>query len=193
MKALALLIALVAFCPLVQASDLPDQIKLTNGFVMRDCEVLRWEKDSVLVKYVGGTVPIKFANMSPDSRKAFESQQKNALIKQHRADELSAAMARSHDSGDSNDNGTEAAAKKDADEQKESAIQHGVTYHELVKGMTQDQVKQAYGYPNSTSDDSGSATWTFAHRSKFVWEYDGTQKDVTLYFTDGRLTGWRNY
>lgn len=188
--------AFVVLCASL-AAEVPDQIKLSNGFVMRDCEILRWEKDSVMVKYVGGTVPIRFANMDPESQKIFQSESKEALRKQKLGDTLTAqslANARAYAPRIEKKSDEQTAAQKEVAESKESAIKRGVTFHELVKGMTQDQVKQAYGYPTSTYDGTNSAVWTFAKRSKYVWaDIDGSPKDVTLYFTGGLLTGWNNY
>ena len=45
------------------ADGLPFRIKLNNGFLMRDCSIMNWSKDAVIVRFAGGTVPVRFAEI----------------------------------------------------------------------------------------------------------------------------------
>ena len=61
---------------------LPENVKLNNGFVMRNSEVLRWTKDSVTIRYVGGTVLVPFTDISAEQRGEFETRKEGALKRQ---------------------------------------------------------------------------------------------------------------
>ena len=69
---------------------LPENIQLNNGFVMRSSEILRWTNDSITVRYVGGTVPVRLADISAEQRKLFEMRKKGALMRQKNEDEQDA-------------------------------------------------------------------------------------------------------
>lgn len=55
------------------ATDFPPELRLTNGATLRKCEPVRWTKDSVIVRHVGGLDPIRFVNISEEQRAAVEA------------------------------------------------------------------------------------------------------------------------
>ncbi len=64
------------------AQELPTDIKLKNGFVMKDCTILLWHPEGVRVKYVGGIVPVRFKDMDPADRALIEPHKEAALKQQ---------------------------------------------------------------------------------------------------------------
>lgn len=54
-------------------TKLPTDVTLTSGAIIRRISVVRWEKDYVVLKHQGGTDPIHFSHMAPESRTAFEA------------------------------------------------------------------------------------------------------------------------
>lgn len=83
MKTVRFLILAVIFAARVLAADVapafPTELKLTNGAVLHKCEVVRWKTDSVVVRHVGGTDPIRFANIAADQRAEVEAARKAAI------------------------------------------------------------------------------------------------------------------
>ncbi len=57
----------LATCSLLSAADekpaptMPDAVTLTTGRILRNVQVVRWEKDRVVLKYSGGIDPIAFS------------------------------------------------------------------------------------------------------------------------------------
>jgi hypothetical protein len=64
------------------AQELPTDITLKNGFVMKDCTILLWHPEGVRVKYVGGIVPVRFKDMAPATRALIEPHKEAALKQQ---------------------------------------------------------------------------------------------------------------
>jgi hypothetical protein len=64
------------------AQETPTDIKLKNGFVMKDCTILLWHPEGVRVKYVGGIVPVRFKDMDPADRARIEPHKETALKQQ---------------------------------------------------------------------------------------------------------------
>lgn len=71
MKRLVWLVALLIAVSAI-AADLPKEITLQNGTVLRGVTVQRWEKDGVVIRYVGGVAPVKFRHMAEQSRSVWE-------------------------------------------------------------------------------------------------------------------------
>jgi len=159
---------------------LPSDIKLTNGFVMRHSTVTRWEEHAVLVSYQGGVVLIQFKNMVPEQRAIFEAGKAEALAAQ-------AQMGATQDSVDQAASKLElvkqakAAQWKEEDESNAEEISKGLRDHYLVKGMTKDQVKQAFGSPHDG---------TTIYRGRGL-DKRGVVADRYLHYDDlGILTDW---
>lgn len=55
-----------------QPPKLPHDVTLTNGAVLHHVSVIRWGKETVTLKHDSGADPIRYSNMAPDTRKAFE-------------------------------------------------------------------------------------------------------------------------
>lgn len=58
---------------LADAPPLPPDVTLTSGAVLHNISVVRWGKDSVTLKHDGGADPIRYANIIPEQRAAFEA------------------------------------------------------------------------------------------------------------------------
>lgn len=70
---LKMIIASLLFCTAIiaaaaedkkDASVMPTEITLTNGAVLRDVSVVRWDSDYVVLRHVGGVDPIRFENIA---------------------------------------------------------------------------------------------------------------------------------
>jgi len=151
---------LAAAAATTAAQKLPTEIKLTNGFVMRECTIVRWDTDQITIKYVGGTVPVRFENIDPEDRALIEASKAQALEKQHREDEKEAkALATAghkqevHDQRD---------ARKQAElDRKNAAIAAGLAEHRVVAGLTMEQVRSMFGPPLRSSSLTNVAASEF--------------------------------
>ena len=170
--------------PKLASAELPTEIKLTNGFVMHKSTVKRWAEHSVLVNYQGGIVTVQFKYIIPEQRGIFEARKDEAMARQAKEDAYTSAgqeiIGRAEDAKQLQ----EAQAKEEAERLAEE-ITKGVSFHYLVKGMTKDDVKQAYGRP---VDDHGDI---FLYPSRGHDKY-GNSADRALMFRDGRLIAWRD-
>jgi hypothetical protein len=172
------------------AADLPTEIHLTNGAIVHQAVILRWETDSILVQHLAGTDPIRFEYIVPEERAIFEAHKKTALAEQARAlaklAEKQAKAARAEDAREARE-----AKTQQEREQHAAAIQDGIDQHRLVVGMTMDQVKLALGSPTRSSEGNSSAGahvhWLYAQRGKDI---HGAPCDVTAVFHNGILTSW---
>ena len=196
-------------------TDLPTAIKLSNGFVMQQSQVLRWNKGSVLVRYQGGTVPVPFNNIVPEQRAIFVAREPDALIEQAKEDVVQAAA---NSKSELIERGERARAKLEAgelevhtepppgmsradianmgrgpnppqpwDDPNPEAIQQAITNHQLVKGMTKEEVRQSIGVPQ-TGYEKNSATYIYLGRGRDKY---GNHVDRILWFNqDDVLTEW---
>jgi len=55
-----------------QTPKLPADVTLSNGAILHNVSVVRWEKDQVTLKHSGGADPVRYVNMAPADRKVFE-------------------------------------------------------------------------------------------------------------------------
>ena len=170
--------------PKLASAELPTEIKLTNGFVMHKSKVTRWAPDSVLVSYQGGIVTVRWKNIVPEQRVIFEARKEEALTRQAKEDAAAGTGQETASRDDQNRQTEEAHAAEEA-EKKAEEIRNGISFHYLVKGMTKDDVKQAFGRP---IDDHGD---NFLYPSRGHDKY-GNSADRMLVFTNGVLTSWRD-
>ena len=170
--------------PKLASAELPTEIRLTNGFVMHKSAVTRWEPNSVLVSYQGGIVVVRFANIVPEQRAIFEARKEEALARQAKED---AKGSVGQDNAAKEEQARQAAAVRDQDaaDRKAEEIRNGISFHYLVKGMTKEQVKLAFGRP---ADDKGD---TFFYPSRGHDKY-GNSADRLLVFEGGFLASWRD-
>ena len=170
--------------PKLASAELPTEIKLTNGFVMHKSTITRWETNAVLVSYQGGVVSVRLKNIAPEQRAIFEARKDEALARQAKDDATSTASQNTAAQEEQARQAADAAAREVADKKAEE-INNGLTFHYLVKGMTKQQVIQAYGKP---PDDSGdSFLYILRGHDKY-----GNAADRTLVFRDGLLFSWRD-
>jgi hypothetical protein len=190
MKKLFALLALAAALTCA-AQDLPTEIKLTNGFVMKDCTIVRWDADVITVKYAGGTVPVRLENIDPDQRELIEFRKEAALKQQRIADEKAAkALAEAKHKQEVQQKHEE---KKQAEiDRKAAAIQAGLDQHRLVVGMSMDQVRGMYGPPLRTSsltNVEASEWWIYPGLGR---EGNGAPTNLQIHFKAGLVTRWNN-
>lgn len=187
------LFALLAFLAALTcaAQDLPTEIKLTNGFVMKGCTIVRWDTDTITVNYVGGTVPVRFENIDPAQRAAIESHKEAALKKQLSADrKKEKALERVEHKQDARER--HEAKRQEEIDRKDAAIQQGLEQHQLIAGMTMDQVRSIFGPPaqsSSLTDVNGSDWWIYAGRGK---DGNGVPTNLQVHFRAGVVVRWNN-
>jgi hypothetical protein len=169
-----------------RGSELPDQIRLTNGFVMKDCTITRWKPDGIMVSYIGGNAPIRFVDIDPEQRDLFLDAKAKALSRQMQSDNSAIASSSSNDGDHSAED-----ASRDAAERKAEEIKKGLDYHHLVIGMTINQAREAFGGPTrssiSTNDYGGYGYWVYENRGRDI---HGNPCDRQVYFDKGIVTGW---
>ena len=190
MKKLFALLALAAALTCA-AQDLPTEIKLTNGFVMHDCTIVRWDTDVITVKYAGGTVPVRFENIDPDQRELIESHKEAALKQQRIADEKAAkSLAKAEHKQEVQEKRDE---RKQAEiDRKAAAIQAGLEQHRLVVGMTMDQVRGMFGPPlrsSSLTHVEASEWWIYPGLGR---DGNGVPTNLQVHFRAGLVTRWNN-
>ena len=171
--------------------DLPTEIKLTNGFVMHDCTIVRWDNDVITVKYAGGIVPVRFENIDPDQRELIESNKEAALKQQRIADQKAAkVLAESEHKQDVREKRDE---RKQAEiDRKNAAIQAGLEQHRLVAGMTMDQVRGLFGPPlrsSSLTNVNASEWWIYPGLGR---DGNGVPTNLQVHFKAGLVTRWNN-
>lgn len=173
------------------AQELPTEIKLTNGFVMKGCTIVRWEADTITVSYVGGTVPVRFENIDPSQRMDIVSHKEAALEKQALADRKEAKALVTVEHKQAAREKHEATRQSEID-RKSAAIQQGLEQHQLVAGMTMDQVRAIFGPPfqsSSLTNVDGSEWWIYAGRGK---DGNGVPTNLQIHFKAGAVTRWNN-
>lgn len=170
--------------PKLASAELPTEIKLTNGFVMHKSTVKRWAEHSVLVNYQGGIVTVQFKNINAEQRGIFEARKDEAMARQAKEDAYTTAGQESAGRDDDTRRTREAQEKEEADRLADE-VSKGVSFHYLVKGMSKDEVKLAYGRP---VDDHGDI---FMYQSRGHDKF-GNSADRALMFKDGRLAAWRD-
>jgi hypothetical protein len=177
----------VADAPL-DALGLPTWIKLNNGFILRDCTILRWSQDTLTVRYVGGTVPVRFSDIHVAQRSLFESKRAAALEQQARD-----VAARALQAGDKSPQQIAAESQAQRGRATDEGINRGVETHRLAPGMTMDQVTAIYGEPSAKSDlNIGPALdsqWTYPRGTTKAGGGE-TQQEMHVHFFDGVLKSW---
>ena len=173
-----------AASPAGNAVDLPQEIKLSNGFVMHQAKVISWQADAMTVNYVGGQVLVKFANLDPEQRKIFEAHLVLVRASQARIDAVRAARK----SGAP----IPADLAQPSAEERQILIEAAISSHELMVGMTKKEVFLSLGAPARTGTDSTAPDYLY-------WFYPGKGRDEKgavcdriVGFNKGRLDGWKD-
>jgi len=169
----------------VSSMELPTEIKLTNGFVMHNSSVVRWQADGVLVNYQGGTVLVLFKNISPEQRAIFGARRDEAMTQQAKADARMAGAPRDPAAAEAQAKQDEEAKARVQAEAKAEEIKNGMSFHYLVKGMTKDQVRESFGVPQEDHGDS------YFYIARGLDKY-GNSANRTLTFKDDILVGWQD-
>jgi hypothetical protein len=162
--------------PEVLAVPLPTEIELTNGFVMHQCKVVSWRADAMTVNYVGGKVLVQLANVVPAQRALFVAHRdavyaRNARMQAAKAGKTRPAVPTDH-------------------EIKAAQIQAAIEAHQLVLGMTLEQVRMAYGLPSQTFKDPAAPEFEYWAYSGRGLDTNGAACDRLMGFNRGILDGW---
>jgi len=155
---------------------LPTEIELTNGFVMHQCKVVSWRGDAMTVNYVGGKVLVQLANVAPSQRALFAAHRDAVYARRARIDAAKAGKTL-----------PPAPAGREANSPQ---IQAAIAVHQLVLGMTQEQVRMAYGLPSQTFKDPAAPTYEYWAYSGRGLDANGAACDRLLGFDRGILDGW---
>ncbi len=158
---------------------MPSEVTLTNGRVLRGVQVIRWERDRVILKYIGGADPIMFSLIKIPDRVTLESIRKGALekIESSKAE----ALEKIANEKKLADQKAQLAAEEMALEEKREAM---AKRGEPMKGQTKDQARWVFGTLLRTNDyDSGRQIQAVYKHSIGDTYY--------VYFTDGRVTSWQ--
>ena len=177
MKTLRLLLS-VALCSSLFAADdkkeekppLPTEVKLTNGATLRRVSVVRWQKDTVVLKHVGGVDPIRYVNIAPEQRLIFEAHRAEGLA----ADEAKKGAVRK-----------EVNARQAADSAlaaNKQRIRDAIAAKTLVVGMTREEAIESWGKPGKVNSSGG------AYGSREQWIYERNY----VYFDGGILASWQS-
>ena len=162
--------------PDVLKVPLPTEIELTNGFIMHQCKVVSWQGDAMTVNYVGGKVLIQLANVVPAQRALFVAH-RDAVYARHARIEAAKAGKTLPPAPASRDAGS-------------APIKAGIAAHQLVLGMTQEQVRMAYGLPNQTFKDPAATEFEYWAYSGRGLDTNGAACDRLVGFNRGILDGW---
>lgn len=183
------LLLVFCFLPLLARAQLvqPFNLKLTNGFTMKNCYVVSSTPNSVTLAYIGGVVPVQFSNVDPEHRVGLLR-----TIQQIRDAQPPASP--SYLVTEKPQRPESAQTEEKQSEELQDAIKHGVFYHQLVAGMSQPQVIECMG---ATPSDrlNGGATWIYRRRGKGFKDPtypDLGPKDRWLRFRDGILVSWQD-
>lgn len=169
----------------------PTEIRLTNGVKLRQVKVLHWQPDSVLIQYVGGTVPIRLVNIHPDDRAYFTANmdrqlqaQKDAALNAARNSAMQAQMENNAARGQAEF----AAQQEDMQSNRDAQIDEAISHHRLMVGMTSSQVSRSWGPPtriNQVDTSMGhTILWTYGGRG--VNEH-GVVIDAAVAFIDDHV------
>jgi len=158
------------------AAPLPTEIELSNGFVMHQCKVVSWQADAMTVNYVGGKVLVQLANVAPSQRALFVAHRDALRARQVR---IEAAKA-----------GKSPPPAPPSPPAQAAQIKAGIAAHQLVIGMTPEQVRAAYGYPDLTARDPGAPTYEYWIYTGRGLNAKGAACDRIVGFDQGVMDGW---
>ncbi len=152
----------------------PTEIRLTNGVRLREVKVLQWSPDSLLIQYVGGTVPIRLVNIHPEDRAYFTANMDKAL--QAQKDEAMKAAQRNAAQSHLAEMQQQiyqvnTAQVEEMQAAHEAALDDAIGHHRLAVGMTTSQVRRSWGTPsriNQVDTEMGHA---------ILWSYEGRGVD----------------
>ncbi|MEO6876167.1 MAG: hypothetical protein ABI222_15225 [Opitutaceae bacterium] len=150
---------------------LPTEVELIDGIRLHEVSVMIWRIDTVVLRHVAGVDPIRLARIIPEQRKIFESQLTDRINQQRVAEYRAAQIAASQDQQRQFAETTRQ-QEDDVREQLEASREDAVRKHHLLVGMTQDQVRRAWGPPlqtNTVNSIAGPGS---------IWYYDGRGLDA---------------
>lgn len=161
------------------APVMPPEVTLTTGRVLRKVEVIRWEKDRVVLKYSGGVDPIAFSlikSITPEQLAELKAQgMERANIAAEtkklaaQVDAMKGELQRAREESD-----------KRMGEAREAASRNG----RLMEGQNYEQVRLALGTGPSRSNDYASG-----REEQRIYELQ--QETFYVYFSNGIVTSWQ--
>lgn len=155
MKTLVLIsiswLALFAFISPAHSETITE-ITLTSGRILKNIQVIRWEKERVVLKYSGGADPIAFSLIKSIPLKDLYAM-RDAALEEMRAEKKN----------------------KNRDQALAQELEELVSQNKIARGMSMDQIRRSWGSPdkiNSTDTEySHSEQWVYP--SNYVYFDDG--------------------
>lgn len=155
-----------------ETPQLPFQITLKNGAVLKKISVVRWDKEYVVLKHQGGIDPVRYTGMDDKDREIFEIYKAVGLVKDKaRKDQINA----------------QAQAESDAyvaDMARKEKIRSAISTKHIVVGMTPSEAIESWGPPDKINSSGGSS----GSYQQWIYGKYGTY----VYFRDGKLSSWQD-
>jgi hypothetical protein len=169
----------------------PTEIRLTNGARLRQVKVLHWAPDTLLIQYVGGTVPIRLVNIQAEDRAHFivnlDRQiklQNDAALAYARA---SVQRAQAEERMAQNQ-ATQAAQQQESQSERDARIDEAIANHRLMLGMSTDEVRRSWTTPTEIDTfecQIGQVVlWTYGGRGAGT---SGIPVDASVAFVDDQV------
>ncbi len=166
-----------------ELTSLPSEIILKGKSSIKVKEVVRWEKDRVVIRHAGGIDPIRFDSMAPESRRLWEARSKLALPEQEKLNVLiqakAAAMAKVQQAETE-----QAELARRAEIEEQSKIEDAIRRRVVMVGMSPAQVIQSWGQPDKVNRSGGE------YGTHEQWIYRAS--NWYLYFRNGKLSSWQH-
>lgn len=150
MKNAIILLFVLAWLPPIYPEDsptpkMPDEVTLTSGRVLKKVQVVRWEKDRVVLKYAGGADPIAFDLFKTPTPAEIEEIRVASIPKQKIAAE---------------------------EEKRQKHFESLILQKKIDIGMTPQQAERAWGPPRSKniskSDSGQSEIWFYQPSGTYI-------------------------
>lgn len=158
---------------------MPAEVTLTSGRILRKVEVVKWEKDRVILKHSAGINTIAFSIIKvPSQEDLVELKAKNDAEQS----ELAAAQRKLALLEEKREAALrlQAEAMAREEENREKASRNGT----LMEGQTYEQVRRVLGDYQRYNDYSSG-------RDRQAIYYQSNGEVFYVYFTDGKVTSWQ--
>lgn len=158
------------------------EMKLTNGTVFRNVTVVRYTRETVVLKSSAGLGPLAYTLIPEPLRSQMIAERAVVLAAKSAADKGSAvANAKKEAAARELD-----AANAELRAKRAERVEKAMRDQTLIVGMTSDEAIRSWGSPDSKNTSGGT------HGSTEQWVYrKGKMGTTYVYFTDGLLTSWQ--
>jgi hypothetical protein len=143
------------------------EMKLTNGRVWKNVTVVRYDKDTVVLKSAAGVGPLSYSLIPEPTRGLMLAERNNELTK----DKKQRAERNQTEQSEYN-----------AGVARKARVDDAIRRNAIIVGMTKDEVRKSWGEPERNNSSSGS------YGAHDQWIYPSAY----IYFRDGQLTSWQD-